>query len=47
MELLGQQSFFGIYMRIIFWINKIVKSMNDERKQDWQDKDIEFALTGV
>jgi hypothetical protein len=47
MELLGQQSFYGIFMRIVFWINKIVRSMNDERKSDWQDKDVDFNLTGV
>jgi hypothetical protein len=47
MELLGSSSFFGIYMRIIFWINKIVRSMNDDRKTEWQDKNVEFSLTGV
>ena len=47
MELLGQQSFYGIYLRIYFWINKIVRSLNDERKGDWQDKDMELGLTGV
>ena len=24
-----------------------MRSLNDERKSDWQDKDIDFALTGV
>ena len=31
----------------VVWINKIIRSLNDERKSDWQDKDIDFALTGV
>lgn len=47
MEVLGQQSFYGIFLRIQFWINKIVRSLNDERKSDWQDKNIDFSLTGV
>lgn len=47
MEVLGQQSFYGIFLRIQFWINKIIRSLNDERKSDWQDKNIDFSLTGV
>ena len=47
MEVLGQQSFYGIFLRIQFWINKIIRSLNDERRVDWQDKAIDFALTGV
>jgi len=47
MEVLGQQSFYGIFLRIQFWINKIVRSLHDERKSDWQDKNIDFSLTGV
>ena len=43
MEVLGQQSFYGIFLRIQFWINKIIRSLNDERKSDWQDKTIDFA----
>ena len=47
MEVLGQQTFYGIFLRIQFWINKIIRSLNDERKSDWQDKNIDFSLTGV
>ena len=47
MEILGQQSFYGIFLRVNFWINKIVRSLNDERREDFHDKSIEFSLTGV
>lgn len=47
MEVLGQHDFFGVYMRIQFWINKILRSLTEERKTDCEDKDIDFLLTGV
>ena len=47
MEVLGQQSFYGVYLRILFWINKILRSLTEERKTDCEDKDIDFRLTGV
>ena len=47
MEVLRQATFYGIFLRIQFWINKIIRSLHDERKSDWQDKNIDFALTGV
>lgn len=47
MEVLGQQSFYGIFLRIQFWINKIIRALTDERRSDWQDKAVDFALTGV
>lgn len=47
MEALGQPTFYGIFLRIQFWINKIIRSLNEERKSDWQDKTIDFSLTGV
>lgn len=47
MEVLGQQSFYGIYLRVQFWINKIIRSLSEEKKNDWQDKSIDFSLTGV
>lgn len=46
-ELLGQQSFYGVFLRIHFWINKIVKSLYDQKKVDWQDLECELQLTGV
>ena len=47
LEVLGQQSFYGIFLRIYFWINKIVRSLSEERKSDWMDKSMELVLTGV
>jgi len=35
MEVLGQQTFFGVYLRIQFWINKIIRALTDERREDW------------
>ena len=34
-------------MRIKFWINKILRSLTEERKTDCDDKEIDFKLTGV
>jgi hypothetical protein len=47
MEILGKQSFFGVYLRIQFWINKIIRALTEERRNDWQDKAVEMGLTGV
>jgi len=47
MEVLGQQSFYGIFLRILFWVNKIIRSLGEERRSDWQDKGIDFSLTGA
>lgn len=47
MEVLGQQSFYGVYMRILFWINKVLRSLTEEKKTDCEDKDVDFQLTGV
>ena len=35
MEALGQPTFYGIFLRIQFWINKIIRSLNEERRSDW------------
>ena len=47
MEVLGQQSFYGIYLRLQFWVNKLVTALTAERRSDWQDKTVDFGLTGV
>ena len=47
MEVLGQQTFYGIYLRVQFWLNKIIRSLSEEKKTDWQDKTIDFNVTGV
>jgi hypothetical protein len=35
MEVLGQQTFYGVYLRIQFWINKLIRALTDERRSDW------------
>lgn len=47
MEALSQPTFYGIFLRIQFWINKVIRSLHDERKSDWQDRTVDFGLTGV
>lgn len=47
MEVLSLQTFYGIFLRLQFWINKVLRSLTDERKTDAEDKDIDFKLTGV
>lgn len=47
MEVLSLQTFYGIYLRLQFWINKVLRSLTDERKTEAEDKDIDFRLTGV
>ena len=47
MEILGKQSFFSAYLRIQFWINKIIRALTWGRRNDWQDKAVEMGLNYV
>lgn len=47
MEVLSQQSFYGVQLRLQFWINKILQALTSEKRNEWSDKPVDFELTGV